>query len=163
MLRYTSRWRTCLGVFVLSSLLVAAGCSRTGSVSGKVTYKGQVLKAGMVQFFPEGKGGDFSAPIKEDGSYSVAKLPPGMAKITVVSNTANPLASMPPMARGAGAKGMKQAEEQMKKSKEGGAGGNSPFATNQGAAVPAQYGDPEKSGLKLDVTGGSQSFDIKIE
>jgi hypothetical protein len=163
MLQYSPRWRTCWCALVLSSFLVAAGCSRTGKVSGKVTYKGQTLKAGTVQFFPEGKGGDYSSPIKEDGSYSISKIPPGPAKIAVVSSTTNPLAGMPPMARGPGAKGMKQAEEQMKKSKEGGGTGASPFEAKQGVSVPAMYGDPEKSGLKVDVTSGSQPFDIKIE
>ena len=74
MLQYSPRWRTCWCALLLSSLLVAAGCSRTGNVSGKVTYKGQTLKAGTVQFFPEGKGGDYSSPITR--SQSPADIEP---------------------------------------------------------------------------------------
>jgi hypothetical protein len=148
----------------LSSLLVAAGCSRTGTVSGKVTYKGQPLTAGIVQFFPEGKGGDYSSPIKEDGSYSISKLPPGPAKIAVVSNTTNPAANMPMMGgRGPAEKGMKEAAEMMKKSKGDDAAGASPFEVKQGVAIPPKYNSPEESGLSLNVTGGSQPHDIKLD
>lgn len=89
---------------VLSSLLaLAAGCgSRTGTVSGKVTYQKKPVTAGMVQFFPEGKGGDFSASIKEDGSYTISKLPPGPTKIVVFSNTNNPMMNVPMMGGRAG-------------------------------------------------------------
>lgn len=167
MLPISRRFQRCLSVFLLSSLLVfAAGCGKTGTVSGKVTYKGQPLTAGMVQFFPQNKGGDFSSAIKEDGSYSISKLPPGPVKISVTSNTTSPLDNMPPMGgRGVAAKGMKEAEKMMKKSKgegEGGGGGN-PFESKKGVAIPANFGNPETSNLKLDVTGGSQPHDIKLD
>jgi hypothetical protein len=149
-----------LGALVLSSLfVVVAGCSRTGQVSGKVYYQNKPLPGGTVQFFPEGKGGDFSSPIKEDGSYSVSKLPPGPAKISVFSTSSNPMAMVG--GRGPAAQGMKQAEEMRKKAR--GDAGSNPAPSNQGVAVPPKYSDPEKSNLKLDVTGGSQSFDIKLD
>jgi hypothetical protein len=159
MLSYPRLPHRCLGLLVLSALLVlVAGCGRKGStVSGKVYYKGQPLTAGMVQFFPEGKGGDFSSSIKQDGSYSISKVPPGSVKITVTSNTTNPMPKLPPMA----AKGMKKGGEMMKKS--GGEGAVNPFETKQGVAVPPKYGNPDESGLKLDVTGGNQPYDIKID
>lgn len=154
-----------LSLLLLSSLLVlAAGCgSKGGTVSGKVYYKDQPLPAGFVQFFPEGKGGDFSSPIKEDGSYSISKVPPGPVKITVIVNTGNPLANMPPMARGKGAQGMKTASEMMKKGKEGGEGGGNPFDIKKGIKIPPNYGSPDTSNLKLDVTGGIQPHDIKLD
>jgi hypothetical protein len=30
-------------------------------------------------------------------------------------------------------------------------------------SVPDKYADPEKSGLKIDVTGGKQTHDIQLE
>jgi hypothetical protein len=159
-------FQRCLSLCLLSSLLVlAAGCgSKGGTVSGKVYYKDKPLPAGSVQFFPEGKGGDFSSPIKEDGSYSISKVPPGPVKITVIVNTGNPTAAnMPPMARGKGAQAMKNASEMMKKGKEGGEGGGNPFEMKKGISIPPNYGNPETSNLKLDVTGGNQPYDIKLD
>src|SRR5262249_40311065 len=118
-----------LSLFLLSSLLVlAAGCgSKGGTVSGKVYYKNQPMTAGLVQFYPEGKGGEYSSKINEDGSYSISKVPPGPVKITVAYNAGNPLMNAPPMARGKGVQGMKNASEMMKKGKGGGEGGGNPF------------------------------------
>ncbi len=155
------------GLLIVSLLVIAGGCGGSkGKVSGKVYYKDKPLTVGMVQFFPEKQGGDFSSPIAADGSYSVAKLPPGPAKIAVISNTTNPLSSMAPMMRGPANKGMKGAEEQMKKSKPEGGGGDAgptPFAaTKGGESIPTKYNSPDESGLSITVTGGSQSFDIKL-
>src|SRR5215471_10469528 len=119
-----------LSYLLMASLFVlTSGCGRNGTVSGIVYYKGQPLKVGMVQFFPEKKGGDFSSPIGSDGSYSISKLPVGNVRVSVISNTTNPMANMPPMAGGPFAKkGMKGAAEMMKKSKTDGEGDSStPF------------------------------------
>lgn len=148
----------------LSTLLLAAGCSKSGTVSGKVYYKGQPLTVGIVQFFPEGKGGDFSSPIEKDGSYRISKLAPGPVKASVISNTTNPIMNMPPMAGGPFAeKGMKGAAEMMKKSKPEGEASPTAFDAKGGVSTPAKYGSPETSGIKFDVTGGEQTFDIKLE
>lgn len=156
------------GLLIASLLLIAGGCGAgKGNVSGKVYYKDKPLTVGMVQFFPEKQGGDFSSPIAADGSYTITKLPTGPAKITVISNTTNPISSMGPMMRGAAGKGMKGAEEQMKKSKtEGGKEDSGPSAfaaTKGGPTIPGKYNSPDESGLSVNVTGGSQTFDIKLD
>ena len=152
-------------VLLLASLIaLVGGCGSKGKVSGKVYYKNEPLKMGMVQFFPEKEGGSFSSPIAEDGSYTIGKLPPGPAKISVTSSSANPMAQMPremggPMAQ----KGMKGAAEMMRKGREE-AGDVAPLAASQGGkGVPAKYGDPETSNLSINVTGGTQPFDIKLD
>ena len=162
--RWLSRpyWR---GLLIVALLLLIGGCGSNGKVSGKVYYKDKPLTVGMVQFFPEKQGGDFSSPIAPDGSYSIAKLPPGSAKIAVYSNSANPIATMGPMGGGRMAnKGMKAAEEQMKKGKgEGGDSAPSPFTTTKGSgSIPTKYNSPDESGLSVTITGGSQTFDIKL-
>jgi hypothetical protein len=154
----------CLLLFSLLALV--AGCSTKSEVSGKVYYRGQPLTVGTVRFFPEGKGGDYSSPIGPDGSYKVSKLPPGPAKIAVLASTVNPTATMSPMAgKEWAAKGMKEAAKMMQQGKvEGEAPPPSLFETEKNnVSVPEKYTDPEKSGLTINVAGGKQTFDIRLE
>lgn len=47
--------------------------------------------------------------------------------------------------------------------KQGAAEGNSnPFEAKRGIAIPSKYNNPEESGLNLNVAGGNQEFDIKL-
>src|SRR6516165_7184488 len=83
--------RTRCGSVLLVSLLIcslAAGCGKPkGSVSGKVTYQGKPLTAGMVTFSPE-KGAAVNSPIDGEGNYRVENVPVGTAKISVRSESA---------------------------------------------------------------------------
>lgn len=155
----------CLFLFALLGLAIGCG-KKEGTVSGKVYYKGQVLKAGTVRFFPEGKGGGVGADIKEDGSYSISKVPPGPAKISI--ETANPDPPMPmmggPGGRGGGMamEGMKKQKEKMQSEKKG--EGPTPASRSvEKVKLPEKYSDPEQSGLKVEVTGGKQNHDVKID
>ena len=160
-------WR---GLLLVSLLLLASGCGgRKGSVSGKVYYKNEPLKLGMVQFFPEKEGGSFSAQIGPDGSYSISKLPKGPAKISVSASAGNPMAKGGPQAMGGvggpmASRGMKGAAEMMRKGKEQAGDVAPPTSVTQShKSIPEKYGDPETSNLSVDVTGGSQTFDIKLD
>jgi hypothetical protein len=150
-------FRSCL--LLLPLLILLTGCgSKQGKVYGTVFYKGKPLPGGDVRFFPEGEGGSFFSGIKSDGSYSIDKLPRGSAKVTVSFSRENPLAKMNPRKKANAEKGMQQQLEAMKAhSKDGGA------ASAENVTVPEKYNDPDKSGLKIDVTGGSQKHDINIE
>src|SRR5262245_25668289 len=64
--------------------LVAAGCGGRGDVSGRVTYQGKPLVWGTVQF----EGSDNlikQGNIKPDGTYAVAGVAVGEAKVAVSS------------------------------------------------------------------------------
>ncbi len=61
------RWGALL---VLLVPLGMSGCGGTGSVSGKVSYKGQLLKGGNVTFISSEGKPTVSASIQEDGSYT---------------------------------------------------------------------------------------------
>lgn len=64
-------------VFTLCTAALMAGCSGsapTGSVTGKVTYKGSPVEGGTLTFVPEsteGKGVPGSATVAADGTYTV--------------------------------------------------------------------------------------------
>jgi hypothetical protein len=65
--------------------LVLGDYGRTGTVSGKVTFRGQPLPGGMVtlQAIDNGELRIFPGMIQKDGSYTVANVPVGPAKVGV--------------------------------------------------------------------------------
>jgi hypothetical protein len=150
----------CLPLFALSVL--AVGCGSEGTVSGKVYLRGQPVTGGTVHFVPEGKGGNYASVIGTDGSYSVSKLPLGPAKIGVTGMTGGTKGVPAAVFNRQGGRQIAKAFKQMASTEksEGSKGGRPPDAS---LAVPEKYADPDQSGLKLDVTSGSQSFDIKME
>jgi hypothetical protein len=65
--------------------LIAAGCKRTSSIGGNVTYDGQTVKKGSISFVPEdGKGPTHGSPIVQ-GAYRVDNITPGKKIVRIVS------------------------------------------------------------------------------
>jgi hypothetical protein len=68
-------------------VFLAAGCdSKSGTVSGKVTYKGEAVPGGFVDIIPETgpeKGTVFSSTIGENGEYRVTGVPVGPAQVLI--------------------------------------------------------------------------------
>ncbi|HZT79782.1 MAG TPA: hypothetical protein VFA26_06160 [Gemmataceae bacterium] len=146
------RWQRS-GLLILSAALVgAAGCGKpTGTVSGKVYYKNTPLKGGHVTLVGS-DGRTVTEAIQEDGSYTLAKAPVGAAKLAVETDS-------------------------LKGSRFGGGGkyplpGEDPKTykppdpkenARRYVQIPAKYADPNSSGLTLNVTGGQQTHDIKLD
>jgi hypothetical protein len=136
-------------------LFGAAGCSSYGTVSGKVSHKGQTLGGGTVVFFSPGKG-SVPAQISPDGSYTIAKVPIGPVKISVETASAKPAAAPKGMTPPPGAANVPPDAA------------NSPVYGGQKSSggkyvpIPENYGDPEKSGLSYTVQSGSQSHNIEL-
>jgi hypothetical protein len=131
------------------------GCSSQGTVSGKITYKGESLGGGRVLFVSEGHG-SCSASIGEDGNYTVNNVPVGPVAIAVETKSVRPV-EMPPeyMPR-------QPPPESLPKQ------GTAPFrrggtASRKYVEIPEDYADPKKSGLKYQVSGGRQKHDIPLE
>jgi hypothetical protein len=153
---------TCLPLFSLSVL--AAGCGSGGTVSGKVYYKGQPLTGGIVHFVPEGKSGRFSSVIGTDGSYSVSKLPRGQAKISVSGSIAGAKGGPPAeVFKRRGGERIQKAFDKMGGKKGQSESGRGAGAGKSAPALPEKYGDPDESGLTINVTGSSQPFDINLD
>jgi hypothetical protein len=132
----------------------AAGCSSHGSVSGKVSHKGQALGGGTVIFFSQGKESATST-ISPDGSYTIAKIPIGPVKIAVETSSAKPASAPKGMMPPAGANVPPDAQ-------------NSPIYGGQRPAggkyvpIPENYADPDKSNLTYTVKSGAQSYNIDL-
>ena len=127
-----------LGGSLLLAAIVAGGCKpRTGNVSGTVKFDGKPLPGGTITFFDE-KNGAFSSAIEADGSYSVAGVRAGRAKIAVAVPLPIPFesSSMP---------GIKIT-----------------LPTINVPKIPDRYLGAETSGLICDVHSGNQSFDIEL-
>lgn len=127
-----------LGVLFLATIgLAAIGCSgSTGTVSGQVTYQGKPLPVGTVVFFGSGEGSPQATAIIADGKYQATDVPLGAVDITV--STPEPRTTPDPLA---------------------------PAGTPQVEVIPIpkKYENKSASGLKLTVTGGSQTYDITLE
>lgn len=156
--------------FVLMSLLLfslsvlAAGCSGQGTVSGKVFYKGQPMTGGMVYFYPEAKSGNYASIIGTDGTYSIPKVPSGPAKISVVSASRGvPTEVFKSMGGKRAAEGVKKMGNIGKAASGGGQEAGKALDVKSAEPFPVKYTDPDKSGLTINVTGGSQTFDIKMD
>jgi hypothetical protein len=117
-------------------LVLAAGCGpSSGTISGKVTYKGKQLPCGTVTFLGPGER-MASGLIATDGTYLIPKVPVGPVTVTVVTHPPIPVGLSPiPMAPPPGSY----------------------------VAIPARYKSPERSGLNYTVTRGSQTYDIHLQ
>ncbi len=132
---------------LLVGVLAVSGCgSKTGTVTGTVRYRNQMLTTGTVSFYCE-KGEIVSALIAKDGTYRLAKVPKGLTRVAVVSHPAVPYglqvnqvpaAFAPPSAP--------TARVPLKPS----------------TFIPERYNRPDSSGLVLTVQGGEQTLDFDL-
>jgi hypothetical protein len=152
--------------FVLPIVLTAFGCgSRTGEISGKITYKGNPLTVpgGMVTFAHPTKG-NFTGNITSEGGYTISNVPMGEVKIAVQSAVRR--------GKGGGKEvnSVRQKREEIMKSGQLKMSPEerekmSPELAPAGPAtvIPPSYTDPDKSGLTYTVTSGKQTHDIELK
>jgi hypothetical protein len=147
--------RCLLGGLTASLALTLIGCgAKTGTVTGKVTYKTDALKGGTVIFSNPDMTTVARAEIQPDGSYTATGVPTGEILVGVDNTT------LKPPKKGVGRKyeppkGATVPDEYLPK---GGATDPSRYVP-----IPDKYKDPKQSGIKLTVSGGSQAYDVKLE
>jgi hypothetical protein len=112
---------------------------KTGSISGKVLYKGRPLAGGTVAFHPlEGKAA--AGIIQADGTYEVRGVPAGEVKVTVETESVK--VKSPPKDTGGLPKEGKAAPRYV--------------------PIPRLYADALTTPLRGTVTAGKQTFDITL-
>jgi len=127
------------GLFVLAA--VVAGCApATTPVSGKVTYQGKPVVWGNVSIIASDNV-SYPGEIKEDGTFTIAKAPPGPCKIGV--------SSPDPSAGGRGG-----AKTTGIEAKTGGEGVRPAPPPGKWFAIPQEYMDPVTSGVKGEIKKG---------
>jgi len=137
----------------------ATGCGKYGHITGKVmTAGGKTVKGGNVTFYvTEGqtKQVSGSAPISEEGTYDMRKVPVGAVIICVETDSAKP----PPQqgmvqTPGASAKGEDASANQS-------ATQNKKKAENY-VPIDRKCSDPATTDLSYTVTSGHQEYTITV-
>jgi hypothetical protein len=147
-------------VLALLLSLCLAGCSSKGTVSGKVTYKGEALRQGVVLFLAA-DGWTGSALISEDGTYRIANLTPGSFKLAV--ETSADLAPSGRQTKGPpGGKWRPPKDAAVPKEVEEAV--RQPLQqVSAPPRLPAKYTKAETSGLTCQVKPGRQNHDIDLQ
>ncbi len=147
-----------LGLLVALSIALAAGC-RSGSnapahVSGKVTYKGEAVPAGVVTFHAPDQ--DYTAMLKPDGTYEIDAAP-GDIVVTVDTEMFNLHRNVPAYGKGAG-QAMDQQRLEAEKKMGRPVGQDAPKYVK----IPDKYTKREASPLKTTLKAGKQPYDIPL-
>ena len=128
---------------VLGLLLCVSGCSSKGTVSGKVTYKGNPVTSGSVSLIASDDI-QYASDIGPDGSYSIPNVPGGPVRFFI--NSPNPNANM----------AFRNAPRDIRGENDLGGGGAAPPVVPPPPAgwvqLPDKYSDPEKSELTGNVS-----------
>lgn len=142
-------WRLSRRVAVLSLVTLVAGCGGQATVSGRVTYGGNPLRHGSVIFLAE-DGTARSGAIGDDGTYQVAGVKPGEARVGVISPKVD--ARHVPNAPRSDVAAKKKAATTKEKS------------TIIGwVDVPKQFENPATSGVRVVIGRGTVTQDIELK
>src|SRR4051794_1498269 len=119
-----------IGFFAV--LLLSAGCSRTASPGGKVTYQGKPVVCGSIALRAI-DGSMHQIGIEPDGTYQLENVPVGLATVGVSSPDPKPSA----------------------RQNDGRTKPPPPPPPGAWFPLPAKLGDPSTSGVTLEVGGKS--------
>lgn len=147
-------FRVCVGLLLLAVLV---GCmskrTRSGAVSGKITYKGQPVNDAALLLYPSGSGPEenpITISVDGEGGFRITDVPPGEYKIVVegsegVDNEAAMLKFLPPE---------KQAEMKAKMQ---------PQASPKTIPFPKKYKNLNTTDLKCTITDKDQPMDLVLK
>jgi len=166
-------------ILTFAVVLIALGCARpTGSIKGKVSYDGKILKNGNISFVSTEGQNSASAQIMEDGTYDIPKITSGNYKVVVETESYNPKTSMKKDSFGKDNMASKQNPPPGKEPKQSGPADPSKIpegyhASNPAEAAAIKAGErftqiPEKfqkadsTPLTYTAVQGSQTHDIDL-
>jgi hypothetical protein len=153
---------------LLFAAFLAAGCGGAageGKITGKVTFKAQPLKEGVVRFYAENGAKMYLGGIRADGTYEIDHVPAGPVKIAIdvpqpVVQQKKGYRTMPDDPRaGQIPKGLPPEATRLQQNMPG----KAKKTTGKAPAIPDQYRDPEKSNLTYEVKPGPQTKDIDLK
>src|SRR5262245_20776920 len=150
--------RCIIALSMLAVLLLTGACSKYGKLLGKVTYKGQAVPRAQIVFLWE-NGQLRDATADDKGNYSLSNVPLGRARIGV-KNLAQGMADMQANMMAKFGKKAKDALSNLQGSVE--PVSKQTDGSGKFIPLPEKAMDPEKSGLIVDVSGGTQEFNIEV-
>ncbi len=131
-------------VFLLSCvfLLLLGGCgARNGDLMGTITHEGKPVRMGSVLIMGS-DGVPRSTTIRDDGTYSIGKVPVGVVQIAISSPDPESVFRSSP--------------------KRGGGNPKPKPDSTKWFAIPDKYGDFDRSELTFTVSSGSNRFNIDL-
>jgi hypothetical protein len=128
-----------------------------GHVSGLVTYQGSPLRGGTIHFIQSPKQ-DFATWIRGDGTY-YAEVPIGVAKVTIETESVQSKDREGMLAKWQGDVGpfllhKKKITRAERRPSE--------VPDMVYTPIPDHYGDPERSGIEVEINAGAQEFDFEL-
>jgi hypothetical protein len=151
-----------VAMLVPLAALFLAGCGRYGTLYGTVSYHGKPVPKATITFLCS-TGGVVSTNCDADGNYRVSKVPLGKARVSVHNMT-----QIMPLMMG---KMMgKQKDAGGKDAGKDSKAGIAEMMRQLGAAdgtknlmlLPEKANSPEVSGIAVEVSGGSQEFNVEL-
>lgn len=144
-------------LFIALALFAVAGCwgrsQPTGTVTGKVTYKGNPVPAGCLVTFVSEKGIAALGTVGASGRYQLMFA----GKPDVPALQYNISVTYP------GVTGPEMTDEDERKYMAGNTETIAKFARKaQSAPIPKKYADEFNSGLSFQIKEGANSFDIDL-
>ena len=150
--------RLAVGTLLLAA---AAGCDAPRSrLHGTITHLGKPLAGAVVTFF----GVDnmtYSATTGPDGAYAVERVPRGKVRVSVQVDAPRPRPRPDPVP-GKGGANPAQAEDAAKAGRLPDPPPPSKAAPAAGA-LPAKYGDPNTSGLAVELKDADQEWSVDLK
>ena len=154
-----------MSALLLVPALIGLGCGDDGlgkryAVSGKVTYKGEPVKKGNINFIPTDPDGHGATGLITDGQYSLSTLNPGDGalpgtyKVTVDDRQVNDQqvkADLDALSKQRGINYSRPPEEMLLKATKAAKG-----------ALPGKYQIPSTSGLEKQVKAESNTFNFEL-
>lgn len=160
--------RRCSALTLAVAALALSGCSSgnpsaPARISGKISYAGKPLKAGVLRFHTA-QGNVYDGLISPDGTYTATDLPVGELIITVETESINP-ANVP----GGGAKMSAENERRIRmmgkvsQSAPAGSGGSTgPTASDNYMKIPDKFNNSKTSPLSVTLERGRQVKNIEL-
>src|SRR5262249_17616861 len=146
-------WVSCL----TCALLSGCGGPKLAKVTGRVTCGGKPVTGGKIMFYPE-SGRMALGEIGSDGRVALTPLPPPARallrshRVAIESTRVGPGTYEAPQ----------NFEEELERSRKGGAGGKVLVAGKVDWLVPEKYARPESSGLTATVGSGPNEIDFDL-
>jgi hypothetical protein len=146
---------------LLTLLLVAvAGCHRSATVTGKVTYGDRPVVYGSVIFFGSDRAAH-SGVIAPDGSYTIEGIPPGQVRIAVISHDPSKGRSVLRGHKPAPPNRQPPSRQTASTSRQP---PNGPAASTSGwFPLPTNYESPMSSDLSCTLVAGRGTHDIELK
>lgn len=143
-------------------LCAASGCGeKTGTVSGKVLYRGKPAAGAHVNFVPD-KGYPLAALVGDDGAYLIRGLPYGSYKVTVqgAGESEGERTELDNMRKASfeSGKGQQGFDEMMKQKA---AAAKKAAAT--GPTLPIKYREVNTTPLVFNVIGSDGTYDFELK